>query len=130
MNYNERRKQPDRCSGCGKRIELGRVPKVCDNCLKRKENYTYPRAETDDKPVLRKLKTYKVPTEPWRLFLYEQVRNLGIKGLAAQMGMSQSTLLKYVYTKRKPITRNLKILSLYFRQNFRDDLAMDLHKKI
>lgn len=130
MTYNERRKQPDRCSGCGKIIELGKIPKVCDKCLERKVKYTSPRPENNEETLyFWTLKVYKVPTEPWRLFLYEQSRNLGVKGLAEQMGLPYSTLLKYIYTKRKPITRNLKILSIHFRKNFRNDLALDLHIK-
>lgn len=132
MNYNERRKQPNRCSGCGKLIDLGRVPKLCDNCLERKGKYSYPKVkeETDKKTVIHwKLKSYKVPTEPWRLFLYEQSRNIGIKGLVEQTNVPRSTMTKYIYTKRKPINKNLKLLSIHFRQNFRDDLALDLHKK-
>jgi hypothetical protein len=127
MTYNEMRKQPDRCSSCGKWIGNNQEPRLCSECYVRQVDLRkYRKRIYKTRKPYNKLREYKVPTEEWRLFLYEESRTVGIKALAKKIGIPYSSLLKYIFETRKPITKNRNLIINYFRGQSRKDLIKEM----
>jgi len=130
MNYNEKRKATDRCSSCGVFIGLGHVPRFCMNCKARQNKLRNSKKPKNKKglPVTHKLKTYKIPTEPWKYFLYTKYKEVGLNALAHELGVPSRTLTNHIFTNAKPIGNNCKAILQYFRKNERNDLVVELQK--
>lgn len=130
MTYNEKRKAPDRCSSCGTEIGLGHKPRLCSNCTERQARCRSNRKPKPKKglPVTHKLKTYKIPTEPWKYFLYTKYKEIGLNSLAHEIGVPSRTLMSHIFTKTKPIGKNYKAIHEYFRKYERNDLVAELQK--
>lgn len=130
MTYNEKRKAPDRCSSCGVLIGLGHTPKLCINCNNRQKKLRISKKPKTKKayPVTHRLKSYKIPSEPWKHFLYTKYKEVGLNALAHELGIPSRSLMNHIFTTTKPIGKNYKAILEYFRKNKRNDLIAELQK--
>lgn len=128
MDNNSRRREPNRCSSCGKLIALGCNPKLCERCRIKQIEFRKkrpPYVKKGRKPY-QKLKCYKVPLDDWRLYLYTESRAIGIKALSGSIGIPYSSLLKYIFEKRKPIGTNKRLIAEFFRGHGKHELILEL----
>lgn len=110
MTYAEKRRSEDHCGGCGVFIGKGQKPKLCPRCAARQARY---RASTPRKPKIKKglpkthrLKSYKPPTRPWRLYLYNEYKRVGMAQLAHVCGVAISSMTAYLFLEVRPLTKN------------------------
>ena len=131
LTYNQRRKLVDHCSSCGKYIGIV-TPRYCNECKARKDTYK----KNKEKPVpkerkpFNKLKKYQIPTEPWRMYLYEQYRTYGMSKLSKMIGVRTNSLEKHIFTDTVPIDHNYEAYISWFKINNRNDLLANLQSLV